>query len=183
MGTEGDRRAIAWAQAKFKELGFDRVWIEEVDLDHGWIRGEARAEIVSPYPHNIVLTALGYSVGTHGDLVGELVEFETFDDLEAVPEGDSLDGNIAFVSYSMNDYVPKPGTSRMAAYGEGTKARGRGHVTAAKRGAEADCHSLGRHRQPSLRAYRQRQRVCRRRKKDTGRGFVASRRGSSSETC
>ena len=137
MGTEGDRRAIAWAQAKFKELGFDRVWIEEVDLDHGWIRGEARAEILAPYPHNIVLTALGYSVGTHGDLVGELVEFETFEDLEAVPEGDSLEGKIAFVSYSMNDYVPKPGASRMAAYGEGTKARGRGHVTAAKRGAEA----------------------------------------------
>ncbi len=137
MGTDGDRRAIAWAQAKFKELGFDRVWIEEVDLDHGWIRGEARAEIVSPYPHNIVLTALGYSVGTNGDLVGELVEFATFEDLEAVPEGDSLDGKIAFISYSMNDYVPEPGASRMAAYGEGTKARGRGHVTAAKRGAEA----------------------------------------------
>ena len=137
MGTDGDRRAIAWAQAKFKEFGFDRVWIEEVDLDHGWFRGEARAEIVSPYPHNIVLTALGYSVGTNGDLVGDLVEFATFEDLEAVPEGDSLDGKIAFISYSMNDYVPEPGASRMAAYGEGTKARGRGHVTAAKRGAEA----------------------------------------------
>ena len=137
MGTEGDRRAIAWAQAKFKDLGFDRVWIEEVDLDHGWIRGEARAEIVSPYPRNIVLTALGYSVDTNGDLVGELVEFETFENLEAVPEGDSLNGKIAFISYSMNDYVPKPGASRMAAYGEGTKARGRRHVTAVKRGAEA----------------------------------------------
>ena len=137
MGTEGDQRVIAWSQAKFRELGFDRVWTEEVDLDRGWIRGEARAEIVSPYPHNIVLSALGYSVGTDGDLVGELVEFKRFADLEAVPEGDSLEGKIAFVSYSMNDYVPKPGDSRMAGYSEGTKARGRGHVTAAKRGAEA----------------------------------------------
>ena len=48
MGTHGDRRAIAWAQAKFKELGFDRVWIEEVALERGWVRGEASAEIVSP---------------------------------------------------------------------------------------------------------------------------------------
>ena len=31
MGTEGDQRAIAWSQAKFRELGFDRLWIEEVD--------------------------------------------------------------------------------------------------------------------------------------------------------
>lgn len=137
IGTEGDKRAIAWAVAKFQELGFDRVWTEEVPYERGWIRGEANAEIVSPYPHKLVLTALGYSVGTGGDLVGEIVEFETFADLEAVPEGDTLKGKIAFVSYSMADYVPPPGASRMAGYGEGTKARGRGHVTAAMRGAEA----------------------------------------------
>lgn len=137
IGTEGDKRAIAWAVAKFEELGFDRVWTEEVPVEHGWIRGEASAEIVSPYPHKLVLTALGYSVGTDGDLEAEVVEFETFDDLLAVPEGDSLAGKIAFVSFSMADYVPPPGTSRMGGYGQGTRARGRGHVEAAKRGAEA----------------------------------------------
>lgn len=136
-GTEGDRRSVAWAQAKMKELGFDRVWTEELDIEHGWVRGTAAAEIVSPYPHDMVLTALGYSVGTDGDLVGELVEFESFEALEAVPEGDSLNGKIAFVSYSMADYVPEPGESRMAGYGRGTRARGRGHVSAAKRGADA----------------------------------------------
>ena len=137
VGTDGDKRAIAWAEAKFKELGFDRVWTEEVPVEHGWIRGTANAEIVSPYPHNIVMTALGYSVGTNGDLVGEIVEFADFDALEAVAEGDSLKGKIAFVSYSMADYVPQPGESRMAGYGKGTRARGQGHVSAAKRGAEA----------------------------------------------
>jgi Zn-dependent M28 family amino/carboxypeptidase len=137
VGTEGDRRAIAWALAKFEELGFDRAWAEEIRIEHGWIRGEAHAEIVSPYSHDLVLTALGYSVGTDGDLVGEVVEFPTFDDLLAVPEGDSLAGKIAFVSFSMADFEPPPGASRMSAYGQGTRARGRGHVEAAKRGAEA----------------------------------------------
>ena len=137
VGTAGDKRAIAWAEAKFKELGFDRVWIEEVPVEHGWIRGEANAEIISPYPHKIVMTALGYSVGTNGDLVGEIVEFADFEGLEAVPEGDSLHGKIAFVSYSMADYVPGPDESRMAGYGKGTRARGSGHVAAAKRGAAA----------------------------------------------
>jgi Iap family predicted aminopeptidase len=54
-----------------------------------------------------------------------------------VPEGDSLRGKIAFVSYSMADYEPPPGASPMEGYGIGTRARGRGHVEAAKRGAEA----------------------------------------------
>jgi carboxypeptidase Q len=137
VGTEGDKRAIAWAQAKFKELGFDRVWTEPVPVEYGWVRGDAKAEIVSPYPHDIVLTALGYSVGTAGDLQGEIVAFEDFEALEAVPEGDSLKGKIAFVSYSMADFVPNPGDSRMAGYGKGTRARSRGHVVASKRGAEA----------------------------------------------
>ena len=129
-GTEGDKRAIAWALAKFEELGFDRAWAEEVPIEHGWIRGEAKAEIVSPYPHNVVMTALGYSVGTNGDLEGEIVEFADFDELLAVPEGDTLKGKIAFVSYSMRDYVPQPGEPRMAGYGKGTRARGQGHVAA-----------------------------------------------------
>ena len=137
MGTEGDQRVIAWAQAKFKELGFDRVWTEPVELDHGWTRGAASAEILEPFPHKVVITALGYSVGTDGDLVAEIVEFPTFADLEAVPEGDSLKGKIAFVSYSMADYVPPEDGSGDGAYSEGTKARSTGRVVAAKRGAEA----------------------------------------------
>ena len=137
VGTVGDQRAVAWAVNKFEELGFDRVWTEEFPVPHGWVRGDASAEILSPYPQTLVLTALGYSVGTDGDLVGEVVEFETFDDLLAVPEGDSLAGKIAFVSFSMADYEPPPGASRMSGYGQGTRARSSGHVEAAKRGAEA----------------------------------------------
>ena len=137
MGTDGDKRAIAWAIAKFEELGFDRAWTEDVPYEHGWIRGDATARVESPYPHELVVTALGYSVGTDGDLTGEIVEFESFDDLLAVPEGDSLAGKIAFISYSMADYEPPPNAPRMASYGVGTRARGQGHVEAARRGAEA----------------------------------------------
>ncbi len=81
IGTEGDTRAIAWAKAKFNELGFDRVWTEEVPVEHGWIRGEAEAEILAPFQQNLVLTALGYSVGTDGDLVAEIVREELTGDL------------------------------------------------------------------------------------------------------
>ncbi len=137
MGTEGDKRVIAWSQAKFEELGFDRVWTEPVELDHGWIRGEVKAEILEPFPHDIVMTALGYSIGTDGDLVGEVVEFANYDELLAVPEGDSLKGKIVFLSYSMPDYVAPTDGSGRGAYGEGTRARGKGRVEAARRGAEA----------------------------------------------
>ena len=120
VGTPGDQRAVAWALAKFEELGFDRAWTEEIVIDHGWIRGEAHAEVIAPYPQDLVITALGYSVGTGGDLVGEIVEFPTFDDLLAVPEGDSLSGKIAFVSFNMASYEPPPGAGRISGYGQAT---------------------------------------------------------------
>jgi len=137
VGTDGDRRAIAWAVDKFAELGFDRVWTEEFPVEHGWNRGDISVEIVAPYQQPMIATALGYSVGTDGDLVGEVIEFPTLDDLLAIPEGDTLAGKIAFVSFSMADYEPPPGASPMSGYGQGTRARGRGHVDAARRGAEA----------------------------------------------
>ena len=137
VGTPGNQRAIDWAVEKFEALGFDRVWTEPVLIEHGWMRGVAHAEIVAPFPQSLVVTALGYSVGTNGDLTGEIVEFPTLEALEAVPEGNSLAGKIAFISYSMKDYELQAGESTMAGYGQGTRARGRGHVVAAKRGAEA----------------------------------------------
>ena len=137
MGTDGDQRAISWSLEKFRELGFDRFWTEEVLLDRGWVRGEAKAEILSPYPHEIVMSALGYSVGTNGELIGEIVEFKTLSELEAIPEGDDLKGKIVFVSFSMSDFKSQSGQSLMGGYSEGRKARNKGHVTAAKRGAEA----------------------------------------------
>jgi hypothetical protein len=45
-GSEADARAVKWAQAKFKSLGYDRVWLEEVQFpkwerrsEHGAVLG------------------------------------------------------------------------------------------------------------------------------------------------
>ncbi len=42
-GSEADARAVAWAQAKFKALGFDRVWLEPVTFPKWERRSESRA--------------------------------------------------------------------------------------------------------------------------------------------
>ena len=36
-GSEADARAVKWAEAKFRELGFDKVWLEPVTFPK-WIR-------------------------------------------------------------------------------------------------------------------------------------------------
>ncbi|WDE10973.1 M28 family peptidase [Thalassomonas haliotis] len=130
MGTPGDEKAVIWAQEKMKALGFDKVWTEEISSEL-WLRGQARAKIVAPYPQEMTILALGGSVGTPGDgITAQVAHFATLDELKAAKPG-SLDGKIAFVSYRMERHIDGHG------YGAAVGTRVVGASIAAEKGALA----------------------------------------------
>lgn len=130
MGSDGDKKSIIWAVSKMKSLGFDKVWTEEVTGSY-WLRGEAQARILTPYPHKVVAMALGGSISTPGNgLTAKIAHFETFDDLKAAPDN-SLKGKIAFVSYRMERHIDGKG------YGPAVGTRVMGAIVAAQKGASA----------------------------------------------
>src|SRR3546814_1730745 len=47
-GTEADARAVAWAKAKFEELGYDQVWTEPVTFPTWERRGERAGGPATP---------------------------------------------------------------------------------------------------------------------------------------
>ncbi|TCZ84672.1 M28 family peptidase [Lysobacter sp. N42] len=126
-GTEADARAVAWAEAKFRELGFDRVWTEPVTFPK-WVRRSERADVLGANAQPLALTALGGSPG--GTVEAEVVRFQGLAALEAAPAG-SLAGKIAFVDFDM------PRSREGSGYAVGSKVRGRGPTTAAAKGALA----------------------------------------------
>ncbi|MEM7707934.1 MAG: M28 family peptidase [Pseudomonadota bacterium] len=128
-GSSGDARAVAWAQAKFEQLGFDRVTLEPVTFP-AWRRGREAASVVAPFPQPLVVTALGGSIATDGELRTPVAHFATLQELAAVPD-DSLDGQIVFISNRMKRFRDGAG------YGQAVAARSNGAVTAAKKGASA----------------------------------------------
>lgn len=128
-GSEAYDRATAWAQEKFKKLGYDKVWLQPVTFPV-WQRHAESGRIISPYPQHLVLTALGGSVGSNGPLVAEVVEFDSLDALKAAAEG-SLDGKIAFVNQKM--LRAKDGSG----YGPVSTLRRTGASEAARKGAVA----------------------------------------------
>ncbi|KFN49334.1 M28 family peptidase [Arenimonas composti] len=128
-GTEADARAVAWAEAKFRELGFDEVYLEPVTFNVWW-RGHERAAVVGAFAQPLVLTALGGSIGTDGPLQAEVVAFPSLEALQAAPEG-SLAGKIAFVNYRMERFRDGHG------YSPASRIRGAGASEAAKKGAVA----------------------------------------------
>lgn len=129
-GSPADARAVAWAKAKFTELGFDKVWLEPVTFPT-WQRGVETAEVVSPFPQPLTITALGNSISTPAvGLSAEVIEFATLADLEAA-KTDTVRGKIVFINKAMTAH--KDG----ADYGPTVGARSRGAAAASKLGAAA----------------------------------------------
>lgn len=124
-GSEADARAVAWAVAKFKALGFDKVWTEPVTFPKWERRGE-RAEVLGAHAQKLALTALGGSPG--GTVEAEVVRFADLAALQAAPAG-SLTGKIAFVDYRMQ---PRRDGGD---YANGGGIRGRGPSEAIRKGA------------------------------------------------
>jgi len=124
-GSEGDARAVEWAQAKFRELGFDKVWTEPVTFPK-WVRRSQSAEVLGPHAQKLVVTALGGSVG--GTVEGQVVRFADLASLEQAAPG-SLKGKIAFVDVRMERAQDGRG------YGMGSRIRGTGASLASRAGA------------------------------------------------
>ncbi len=124
-GSEADARAVAWAVAKFKSLGFDKVWTEPVTFPK-WERRSEHAEVIGKHAQPLTITALGGSPG--GTVEAEVVRFADLAALQAAPEG-SLKGKIAFVDYQMTAY--RDGRD----YGNGGAVRSKGPSEAIRKGA------------------------------------------------
>jgi len=129
-GTQGDRAAVAWAERKLRSLNFRNVRRQEVIVPQ-WVRGEARAEIVAPFPQPLVSVALGGSVGTpDGGITAEVLQVADVAALNALPR-ERVAGRIVFFSKRM---APSRDGST---YAQTVSARREGPSTAAAAGAVA----------------------------------------------
>jgi len=127
-GSDADQRARDWAVAKFKALGYDKVYTEEVKYPL-WVRRSEHAAIVAPFPQSLVLSALGYSPGTpKGGLTAQVVKFDSLDALKAADPA-SVKGKIVYIGYRMQR--ARDGHD----YGMGSAVRTGGPVLAQTKGA------------------------------------------------
>ena len=124
-GSEADARAVEWAKAKFKALGYDKVWTEPVTFPK-WERRSESARVLGASAQPLHVTALGGSPA--GTVEGDVVRFATLEDLQKAAPG-SLAGKIAFVDYRMERARDGSG------YGPGGRVRSAGPSAAIKAGA------------------------------------------------
>ena len=130
-GGENDLKAREWMVARFKALGFDKVWTEPVSFPK-WVRRSESAAVTAPYSQPLAVTALGYSAGTPaGGLDAEVIAFESIDAMKAAPD------------YQVKGKIVYLGIPRMHAlvdgqdYGTGSAVRVLGPELAMAKGASA----------------------------------------------
>jgi carboxypeptidase Q len=134
-GSAEAEMAVHWGKSKLKHYGFDKVYLQDIMVPHwergtkevGWYKSKNNDKL-----HKVSLLALGGSVGTDGTMTGDLVMFQTRQDLQAASEAEVKD-KIVFINQPMDQKM----INTFAAYGGCYPIRGLGGVDAARKGAKA----------------------------------------------
>lgn len=128
-GTSADRRAVNWAKLMLEESGFDKVWLEPVNFPI-WQRQKEIAHVLTPFPQELKITALGYSGSTGGELIADVIEFDNLIELKEASSRD-IEGKIVFINQAMERHREGSG------YGQTVGIRRDGPVVAKEKGAAA----------------------------------------------
>lgn len=99
-GTDGDRAAVSWALTRMRELGFENLQAEEVEVPR-WVRGDIDVAITTPYPQSMVAVALGGSIGTpDGGMEAPVRQVTDIEALQSLPRA-QVEGHIVFLNKRM----------------------------------------------------------------------------------
>lgn len=126
--TDAENRAREWAVKRLSAMGFSNVHVEPFTMPV-WTRGAESAEILSPFPQKLAVTALGYSGSTGpAGVTGDIVYFDSVDALRTAPDS-AVRGKIVFIDHHM---MP---TQDGSGYGQFGAPRRQGPTIASKKGA------------------------------------------------
>lgn len=136
-GSDAEARARDWSVAELQALGFRNVRVEPFTIPY-WSREIETAEIVSPAPQNLTITALGGSTATPGGPIeAEIIRFPSMAALRAA-DPKQVEGKIVFIDEHMTR------TQDGSGYGFAVrKRRNCAAVTAEKGGAACLIRSVG----------------------------------------
>ncbi|WP_269517817.1 M20/M25/M40 family metallo-hydrolase [Alteromonas sp. BMJM2] len=129
-GSEAEARARNWGAELGRELGFDRVSIEEFTMPF-WDRGHLHITLTSPYQQPLYGTALGGAAPSESEVNADVVYFRDIHALTDIKDSE-LKGKIAFVD---GDAMVKSQTG--AGYGQANQRRRIGWQHAQRGGASA----------------------------------------------
>lgn len=126
-GSPEAEKAVIWAKELLESYQFDKVWLMPVKVPH-WVRGDIEEAGVDGKPMSI--KTLGGSVSSDGKIEAQIIEVQSFEELDALGEA-KVKGKIVFFNRPMEKKLVSTGE----AYGGCVNQRWGGASEAAKYGA------------------------------------------------
>jgi carboxypeptidase Q len=96
-GTPLLKQANDWTADMFRQYGLTNVHLESYTIAHAWIRGTARARILSPTEHPLTIASSAWAPGTRGVVRGPVVYFDAKKPEEFAKFHDKLKGAIVIM--------------------------------------------------------------------------------------
>ena len=132
-GSLNAKRAVEWGRDELKNIGFDKVWLQEVMVPK-WVRGPKEFALIETQPgttFNVDVCALGGSVATPSvGIKANVIEVHDFEELKELGK-DKIGGKIIFFNRPMQPNL----INTFQAYGEAVNQRTSGAAEAVKYGA------------------------------------------------
>jgi carboxypeptidase Q len=107
-GSPQLKQANDWTAAKFREYGLTNVHLEPWTIAHSWMRGTARARIVSPTEHPLTIASAGWAPSTAGVLRGPVVYVDIKKDVDFEKYRGKLKGALVIAQEPASLSPPKP---------------------------------------------------------------------------
>jgi carboxypeptidase Q len=119
-GSAALEAASRWAAEEMRKDGLENVRLDPVKVPH-WVRGRESAELVSPFPGELVMLGLGNSVGTPPEgIEAEVLVVRSFPELaarSAEAKGRIVLFNAPFTHYGDSVRYRSDGPSQAARHG------------------------------------------------------------------
>ena len=132
-GSLNAEKAVKWGKKELENIGFDRVWLQNV-LVPKWVRGPKEFALIETQPgitFNVDVCALGGSVATPSvGIKAKVIEVSNFEELKILGK-EKIDGKIVFFNRPMQSNV----VNTFQAYGDAVNQRVNGAAEAVKYGA------------------------------------------------
>ncbi len=131
-GSENSIKAIHWAEANMKALGFENVRLQPVMVPH-WERGNVEEAVIVNGKFSgrkINICALGGSVGTvKNGITARVIEVKNLNEIDSIRE--KVKGKIVFINEPMEEGL----VNTFPAYGKAVDKRVFGAIKASQYGA------------------------------------------------
>ncbi len=101
-GSPSAAKAVNWTKSMLDTLGLDSVWLQPCIVPH-WVRGEAaQVRVIGSKKGVFPLAALALGGSVSGKLQAEVVEVDTWEQLDQLGEAGKLKDKIAFYNRPMD---------------------------------------------------------------------------------